>query len=143
MTFRPYDQLTSSGLSDSRANDTGVQIDKGTPVRINSAGTLDFVNVAVEDEALNATGVASASIPNGSSGEFLSSGKIEDITTTADFGDLLFIDKTGSLTNTKPTLGENGFVSGDFVVAVGVVAKNQSNPLLKDLIINIDIQGQL
>lgn len=143
MSFRPYNQLTASALTDSRSNNTGVPINKGTPVRINSSGELDFVNVSVENQILNIAGIASQTIPDGNAGAFLSSGKIEDITTTASFGDLVFISKTGTLTEIKPSIGVAGFLAGDFVVSVGVVAKNETNPLLKDLIINVEIKGQL
>lgn len=143
MSFRPYDKLKASGIEDSRPNNTGTSIPKGTPVRINTSGELDFIDVTNENEILNIAGVATQTIPNGSNGFFSSSGKIEDITTTADFGDFVFVSKSGNITNTKPSIGIGGFVSGDFIVSVGVVAKNQSNPVLKDLLINIDIQGQL
>lgn len=143
MSFRPYNSLAASALEDSRTNQTGATILKGTPVRINSLGRLDFVNVSIEAEALAIAGVASQSILDGTSGSFLSSGKIIDITTTAALGDVLYVAKNGSLVNTKPSIGVGGFVAGDFVISVGVIARNESNPVLKDLIINIDIQGQL
>lgn len=143
MTYRPYNALTASGLSDIRTNNSGVSINKGVPVRINAAGELDFINVSVEAQALSVAGIAGQTIPNSTSGTFLSSGKVEDITTTANFGDTMYISKTGELTNTKPSVGIDGFIAGDFVVSVGVIAKNEGNPLLKDLIINIDVQGQL
>lgn len=143
MSFRPYNQLTASAITDSRTNNTGVSISKGTPVRINSTGELDFVNVSVENQILNVAGVSSQTIPNGNAGAFLSSGKVEDVTTTATFGDLVYISKTGTLTEVKPSIGVAGFLAGDFVVSLGVIAKNETNPLLKDLIINIERKGQL
>lgn len=143
MTFRPYSQLTASGLSDSRTNNTGVTMAKGTPARINSSGELDFIDVSVESQALAGVGVVAQSILNNSQGTFLSSGKVEDITTLASFGDLVYVSKTGGLTNSKPSIGVDSFISGDFVIQVGVIAKNEANPLLKDLIINIAIVGQL
>jgi hypothetical protein len=143
MTFRPYNQLTASGLSDQRTNNTGVTMPKGTPARINVLGELDFIDVSVEAEALAGVGVTAQSIPNAAQGTFLSSGKIEDITTTAAFGDLVYVDKTGAISNTKPSIGVGGFVAGDFVIQVGVIAKNESNPTLKDLIISVAIVGQL
>lgn len=143
MTFRPFNQLTASAVSDDRTNNTGVSMNKGVPARINSLGELDFVDVSVEAEALNTVGVVAQTILNNSQGKFLTSGKIEDIVTSAAFGDLVYIDKTGNLTNVQPSVGVNGFVVGDFVIQVGVVAKNESNPLLKDLIISVAIVGQL
>lgn len=143
MTYIPYAQLTSTGVSDSRTNNTGVSISKATPVRINTSGDLDFVNVSVESEILNVVGVTNADIANGSEGDFINTGKIEDISTSLGFGDVAYISKTGTLTNVQPSIGVGGFVAGDFVVRIGVIAKNQLNPLLKDLILSMDIRGQL
>ena len=143
MTYTPPDQITASGVSDQRTNNTGVTIPKATPIRINSSGELDFVDVSVEADITGFSGAASENIPNNAKGEFVNSGKISDIATTASLGDLLYISKSGDLTNQKPSIGVAGFIAGDFVVIVGVVAKNENNPLLKDLILNVDIVGQL
>lgn len=143
MTFRPYQELKSVGVEDTRPNNTGVTISKATPIRINGSGELDFVNVSVESEAVNVAGVAGENIGDGSTGDFVSNGKITNISTSANFGDTLYVSKSGGLTATKPSIGVNGFVAGDFVIAVGVIAKNQSNPSNKDLVLNIDIVGQL
>lgn len=116
---------------------------KGTPVRINNSGELAFVNVSTESEATNIAGITNEEILSGNSGNFVSSGKITNITTTANFGDVMYIDKFGGLTNVAPVAGQNSFVEGDFVITAGVVAKNIDNALNKDLIINIDIVGQL
>lgn len=143
MTYRPYSLLTASGISDIRPNNSGVTILKGTPTRINASGELDFINVAIEAQALSVAGCVSEDISNATSGVIITSGKVADITTSASFGDLMYIDKTGNLTNVKPSIGVNSFVAGDFVVSIGVIAKNTTNPVLKDLVIMVDIIGQL
>ena len=143
MTYRPYTSLTSSGVQDSRKNDSGSIIAKGTPIRIDSSGTLSTIDVSIEAEALGIIGAASENIVDGGSGLVVNSGKIEDISTTANLGDLLYISKTGDLTSIKPSIGVNGFLAGDFVVMVGVIAKNEVTPALKDLVTSISIVGQL
>lgn len=143
MSYRPYNQLKTSGVSDERVNNTGVTITKGTPVRANSSGELDFVNVSVEAESISAIGVVTEDITNTNSGEFINAGKISDISTLASFGDPVYVSKSGGLTATKPSLGVDGFVSGDLVIYVGIVAKNEDNPVLKDLIVNLQVIGQL
>lgn len=139
MTYRPYNAIVSGSVGDQRSNNTGVTIDKGTPVRINTSGTLDFIDVSVTAEILNIAGVAKNDILSATSGEFVSGGKVEDITTSASLGDVLYIDKAGALTNVKPSLGVAGFVAGDYSVRVGVVAKNENNGSLKDLIVSLNI----
>jgi len=99
--------------------------------------------VSIESQASGAAGVVSQNILDGASGPVITSGKVSDITTSAAFGDLMYIDKTGILTNIKPSIGVNSFVSGDFVVSIGVIAKNADNPINKDLVIMVDIVGQL
>ena len=143
MTFRPYNKITTSGVSDERSNNTGSVINKATPVRINNSGELDFIDVSIEADIKGSIGIVKSNISNGAKGAIISSGKVEDITTSAGFGDPMYIDKTGEITNIEPDIGVNSFVAGDFVVAVGVIAKNESNPILKDLIVLIDIRGQL
>lgn len=143
MTFRPYNTLTAIGVSDRRTNNTGVTINKAYPTRINSSGELDFVNPAIELNSISAIAVAKENIADGAVGEVVTGGKIADITTSANLGDVVYVSKTGSLTNQKPSIGVDSFVAGDMVIQVGVIAKNEDNAALKDLIVNIDIVGQL
>ena len=143
MPYIPPNAITTSGVQDSRPNNTGLTINKATPVTINSNGELADVDVSTESSALSVVGLAEGNIPDGSSGNFISSGKLIDVTTSANLGDVLYIDKLGGLTNVKPSLGVGGFITGDFVISVGVLAKNIDNASLKDLVLNIQIIGQL
>ena len=143
MTYRPTGAATSTNISDNRMNNTGVTILKATPARFNTLGELEFVNVAIEAETLSIAGVASSDIPNATSGNVVTTGKISNVTTIAVFGDVVWVSKSGGLTNLKPSIGIDGFVAGDFVVVVGVIAKNSDNPANKDLVVNINLVGQL
>lgn len=124
-------------------NTTGSTLLKFTPVYIASDGTYQKINVSIEAQALSCVGVISEDINNGGTGNLAYNGTIEDVTTAADFGDILFVDKTGGITNVRPSIGLGGFVEGDFVVQIGVIAKNPENPTLKDLIMNVQVIGQL
>jgi len=143
MTYRPYSSIVQNSLDYERTNNTGVTIGRGTPVRMNSNGDPDFVDVSIETQIISIAGVSQDDIPNGKKGVFVTSGRVRDLTTTFDFGDTVYISKTGGLTNVLPSIGVDGFVAGDFVVMLGVVAKNEDNPAFKDLILHIDIMGQL
>lgn len=138
MTYRPYNKITSSAVSDERVNNSGVTMLKGTPARINSSGELDFIDVSSDTTSLSVVGIVATDISNGSSGGFLTTGKIENITTSANLGDVVWVDKTGALTNIPPAIGVNSFLEGDAIIRVGVIAKNQDNPSLKDLIVTIE-----
>lgn len=143
MTYKPYSAITTTGIADTRTNDSGITIPKGTPVKIKPNGDIDFVNVSIEADVFAVAGIAESNIAYLSTGSIITTGRVTNITTTASFGDMMYIDKTGALTNIKPSIGVNSFVAGDFVVSVGVIAKNSSNPLNKDLVVVIDIVGQL
>ena len=143
MTYRPYDVFVNPSLDYIRTNNTGVTINAGTPVRINSSGDPDFVDPAIESQILGIAGVAQDTIPNGEDGSFITSGRVKELSTSFDFGDNVYISKAGGLTNEYPSEGVAGFVEGDFIVRLGVVARNEQNPTLKDLILHIDIIGQI
>jgi hypothetical protein len=69
-------------------------------------------------------------------------GAILDISGFAN-GDVLYVDKAGDLTASKPTIGVNGFIAGDFVIRVGVVSRDPIVPTQENLIVNIQVIGQL
>lgn len=143
MTYRPYDQITAVGISDSRQNVSGIAMPKGTPVRSTTAGDMDFINVSIEAHAFAASGITQDVVPDLSNGAVLTTGRLTNLVTAFTFGDPVYVGKTGGLTNLKPTIGIDGFVSGDYIIAVGVIGKNADNPANKDLILNIGIVGQL
>jgi hypothetical protein len=101
------------------------------------------VDPSIEAQVLACLGVAKDSVANLASVGIVTSGRLQDVTVSGTFGDSMFISKTGGLTHIKPSIGVNGFVAGDFVVAVGIVVKNETNPLLSDLLINLRVVGQL
>jgi hypothetical protein len=126
-----------------RVNDSGGSLNKADPVRLDALGKIKKVDPSIEAQALACIGVSKNYVPNGAVTPIVCQGRLEDITTSGNFGDPLYVSKTGGLTHIKPSIGVNGFLEGDFVILVGVVVNNQTNPLLKDLIINIRVVGQL
>lgn len=123
-------------------NNSGGTITKLTPVRA-SGNNIDVVDVSVEAQATAVIGVLAADVVNGGISEVVGNGTITNITTSAAVGDVMWIAKDGSLTNTKPDIGIIGFVAGDWVVKMGVVAKNVSNPSQKDFVVNFHVVGEL
>ena len=143
ITYRPYSAFISPSLDYIRTNLTGITINRGTPVRMNSSGDVDFIDPAIEIQVLAIAGIANDDIANGQEGIIVTSGKVCDLTVAFAHGDSIWLSKTGGLTDIKPSEGVGGFVAGDFVIMLGVIAKNEDNPSLKDLILHIDIMGQL
>lgn len=146
MTYRPYADIISgidsSAVRTTLLNNTGLTILKGTPVRVNASGDLSKIDVSVDTDVLGAMGVSNEMILTGTTGTIVTGGKVEDIS-GFDFGDYIYVSKTGSLTHILPSEGVGGFVAGDWVIRIGVVSKNQTDPLLKDLFVNVQIIGQI
>lgn len=133
---------TSSELPP-RTNGSGGSLNRTDPVRLDASGVVQKVDPAVEAQALACLGVAKDSVANAALVGIVTQGRLSDVTVSGTFGDSMFLSKTGGLTHIKPTIGVNGFVAGDFVVCIGIVVKNQDNPLLTDLLVNVRLVGQL
>lgn len=143
MTYRPYSTIKASGIELSYKNVSGGTIGKGIPVKINSAGDVSFIDVSIEADVFALGGVTSGSAANNANVPIVMAGRVENITTSFTFGDAVYIDKTGFLTNIKPSDGVNSFGSGDYIVRVGTIAKNTTNPLLYDLVLELNLIGQI
>jgi Avian adenovirus fibre, N-terminal len=124
-------------------NNSGSTIPAFTPVRADSNGDMDVIDVSVEIESLAIVGITKTSVPDAAIGSMVTSGKLENVTGSFTFGNVLYVSKTGGLTATPPSIGVDGFLAGDWIIKLGVVTKNQSNPLDMDLICQIQVIGQL
>lgn len=124
-------------------NNSGVTILKATPIRVDNSGDADIINVSNEAHIESLIGVVTDDVLNGQQIEHTNSGRLTNLTTSFNFGDAVFISKTGTLTNTKPEEGQDGFLAGDYVIKIGVITKNEDNPANKDIIVCIEMRGQL
>lgn len=125
-------------------NNSGSPIAKGSVVSINSSGELQLLDVSVAANAEKVVGIASDSISNGATGLICMSGVVENLTTSLVFGDQVFASATpGGLYGSDPVIGVDGFVSGDYVVRLGVIYQNAASPGQKDIAVNIHIVGTL
>ncbi len=145
MTYRPYGFIGSDGSSIeySLSNSSGNPIVELTPVTTNAVGGIKPVNVSSETDALNVVGVTKESILNNTEGSVVAVGRILNVSLPFPLNSTIWIAKDGSLTNQTPEEGLNGFVALDFVIRVGKIVKNQTNPLNKDFIVNMELIGQL
>lgn len=143
MTYRPYDSLVISNVGDSYINNSGVSVQKATPLRATLTKNVDFIDVSVESQVRAIIGVSTDDISDGSSGYVIGTGRVKNISIDAVFGDDIYVSKTGGLTNVHPEAGVGGFVEGDYAIRIGVIAHNESDSGLKDLLLNITIIGQI
>jgi hypothetical protein len=113
------------------------------PVGLSLTGTLSTLDLSVEESALSCFGLTKTSIPADTSGAIITSGRIKDVGSIGAIRSSLYVSKSGGLTTTKPTIGTNGFVQGDYIIRVGVISKNNDNVGAIDVIVNVQIIGQV
>lgn len=135
------DSYPASYVSIILENNSGSLIGAEIPVCIDING--DIIPADVSSAISNSTvGVTVSSIADGASGEVMISGKLENVITSLSFG-VCYVSDTATLSSTVPDIGVNTFTSGDYVIKIGNVVKNQTNPLNKDLIIQLQVMGKL
>jgi hypothetical protein len=123
-------------------NGSGGQLNKGSVVSINGAGNILTIDVSDETSVKRLVGLVEDDLPNLATGQVVDTGRLEDIS-GFNVGDALYVSAAGGLTTTQPSIGVGGFESGDFVIFVGVVVKNEFNALQKDLQLFLTVVGQL
>jgi hypothetical protein len=123
-------------------NNTGASMPMAQPVKVNSSG-ISKIDISSESAVQALAGVLNAQVLDGGVAEIVSAGSVENITTSFSFGDPVWIGTDGNLTNIQPVAGTSGFAAGDFVVRIGVIAKNADNPSQKDLLLSMSVIGQL
>lgn len=125
-------------------NGSGSTISLGSPVSSNTSGQILLTDVSDPVSARAFLGLTNVAIPNAANGSVISGGRIENITNPFTVGDPVYVGSSpGTLTNVKPNAGFDGFVSLDFVIFVGVVVKNEFNPLQKDIQLLTQLIGRL
>ena len=141
------DQLAAAGsgsvVQSNYDNSTGSGINALTAVSTDSSGNLKVCNPGVEADVLAYKGITVNAIPDASSGDVAKMGLVENITTAFALQADLYVAKDGSLTDSPPAIGVNGFVAGDFVIYVGHISRNEITPANKDLELKFQIMGQL
>lgn len=135
--------LSTSKVGDSYLNDSGSVIPKLYPVSVKNTGGIKATAADVEAEALGCIGLAENAINIAASGSIVSYGRLANSGTSYAVADVVYLSKSGGITNIKPSVGVSGFVAGDWVVKVGVVAVNLTNPAAKDILVNVSVIGQL
>ena len=126
---------TKRVLLSAMANNTGSALSMGTPV-IQTLTGIQKVNITnVSSEGIVGL-VFDSSIATSASGTVISSGTLESAANSFNNGDIIYIDASGNLTSTRPS------VSGQYIIVVGVV---RTNPVTsaKDLLVGIRIIKQL
>lgn len=139
MSFSPYyfDQQgtgTGEAIVSSYTNASGVTaIPQAQACSINSSGLIVPLDVSSRSSWQAFVGYANVRIAASSLGPIIANGRLQNITTSYPVGTALYIDTSGNPTNIVPSVGVNGFVSGDACIFMGILVPNETNPS------NIDI----
>jgi hypothetical protein len=141
--FAPTAGDASSSVKRTFLNNSGSSISALTPVRQNASGDLREIDVSEESEVIGMLGITETVIANGNSGSVVLSGLLKEVTTSFNVGDVLYLSPSGELTSEVPDIGIAGFSAGDFIVQVGKVLKNEDDDLEKDILVQINVRGQL
>lgn len=134
--------LPASAIQTTLINGSGSAFTGFQPVSVNSSGDATTVNVSDLTSAHMTSGITTAGVSSLALATIVTAGKLT-IVSGVSLGTPVFVSKTGGLTQDYPTIGIDGFVSGDFVIKVGVPTKNQSDATKIDLLVNIHLVGQL
>jgi len=128
------------------ANSTGGTLTKGSPISVNTSGAMQLTDIRSNTSARSCIGVLEDDVANGASGYILVQGRLENFTTSAGLGNVMYVSSTSTLinvTDAAPVIGSDGYLSGDHIIRIGVVLKNLDNPSNKDLVVNTNLMGQL
>jgi len=98
---------------------------------------------SAEADVSSFLGLTITSIADATSGDVAKVGVLENVTTAFAVRDAVYVAKDSSLTNTAPEIGVNGFAAGDFIIFIGHISKNESNPAQKNLELRPEVIGQL
>lgn len=139
-------RATSSGNATGYQNGTASTMPIGTSVSTNVSGQIVLTDVSDEDLSEGWLGLSNEAIPTSAFGQVESDGRLQNIPLGLGFavGDPIWVGVTpGSLTNVRPDLSILGWVSGYYILFVGVVVQNEFNPTLQDIQLSRQIIGQL
>ena len=114
-------------------NNTGSVLSKSTPVFINSDGNLEPTDIT-DPLKNNCIGLLVDDVSILGLGTIRSRGRLSDVTVTGDFNDEVFVGSGGLITD--PTFNE-----GERIICIGIIVPNRDNPILKDILIDIDFRG--
>lgn len=137
-------QGASRRLGTSYINNSGSTIAAGAPVAVDTSSNLVLVDVSDETTVKAMVGYAPLAILNLASGSVVSNGRLENIVTGFAVGTPVWVGATpGTFTDVEPDVSAFGWSAGMFVIFVGVVVKNETNPSNQDIQLFTQIIGQL
>lgn len=132
-SFNPQ-TATASALVTEYTNASAITaIPQAQACSVNSSGLLTPLDVSSQASWSAFVGYANVRIPTSTLGPVIANGRLQNITTALPVGTPLYIGTDGNPTNIIPSVGVNGFVSGDACIFLGVLVSNEVNPSEVDI----------
>ena len=143
-SFQPQGTGTAEGLATNYTNASAVTaIPQAQAVSVNNSGLIVPLDVSSQASWQAFVGYAKVRIPTSTVGPVIANGRLQNVTTSYPVGTALYIDTNGNPTNIIPSVGVNGFVSGDMVIFMGVLVPNEVNPSELDIAVFTQMVGTL
>lgn len=143
-SFNPESSGSAIALVTDYTNASAITaIPQAQAVSVNASGLLVPLDVSSQASWSSFVGYANVRIPTSSLGPVIASGRLQNIITSYPVGTALYIDTNGNPTNIIPSVGVNGFVSGDICIFMGVVVQNEANNSEFDIALYTQMVGVL
>lgn len=135
---------TSSGNVTNYENASAIDaIPQARACSVDSSGLIAPIDLSDPASWKAFVGYANVRIPESTTGPIISNGRLKNITTALPVGTALYIDTNGDPTNIAPSVGVNGFVSGDACIFIGVLVANEVTPSEVDIALFTQLIGRL
>ena len=142
-SYNPQTSTASAVVTDYTNASAITAIPQAQAVSVNSSGLLTPLDVSSQSSWNNFVGYAYIRIPTSTLGQVIANGRLQNITTALPVGTPLWVGKDSNPTDTPPSIGVNGFVSGDMVIFLGVLVQNEANPSEIDISLFTQFIGTL
>lgn len=143
-SFNPQGTGSAEAVVSNYTNASAINaIPQGQACSVDNAGLIEPLDVSSQASWSAFVGYANNRIPTSTLGPVIANGRLKNITISYSVGTALYIDTTGNPTNIVPSIGVNGFVSGDMVIFCGVIVQNEINPSEKDIVLFTQFIGIL
>lgn len=144
VSFNPQGTGTSEALVTNYTNASAIlAIPQAQACSVNGAGLIVPLDVSSQVSWNSFVGYTYVRIPVSSTGPVVANGRLLNITTALAVGTALYIGKDSNPTDIVPSVGVNGFVSGDSVIFMGVLVQNEKNPSEIDIALYTQVIGIL
>lgn len=132
--FGPQSAGSSESVITTYTNASAITaIPQAQACSVNSFGLIAPIDVSSSSSWQSFVGYANIRISTSGSGPVITNGRLKNFTTGLSIGTALWVGTDGNPTPTYPSIGSNGFASGDMVIFMGVIVQNEDNPSAKDI----------